>query len=91
MKKILNKLFEHQKLSREEAYETLTEITRGEVNEAQIAAFLTVHPEFARAPITAGEVFGHDEWITPEGDLRTLPFHLEGGMDGFYAARLRKI
>lgn len=43
MKKILNKLFEHQKLSREEAYETLTEITRGEVNEAQMAAFLTVY------------------------------------------------
>ncbi len=43
MKKILNKLFEHQRLSREEAYETLTEITRGEVNEAQIAAFLTVY------------------------------------------------
>ncbi len=43
MKKILNKLFEHQRLSREEAYETLTEITRGEVNEAQMAAFLTVY------------------------------------------------
>jgi anthranilate phosphoribosyltransferase len=43
MKQILNKLFEHQCLSREEAYETLTEITRGEVNEAQIAAFLTVY------------------------------------------------
>lgn len=43
MKKILNKLFEHQLLTREEAYETLTEITRGEVNEAQMAAFLTVY------------------------------------------------
>jgi len=43
MKKILNKLFEHQRLTREEAYETLTEITRGEVNEAQMAAFLTVY------------------------------------------------
>ncbi len=43
MKKILNKLFEHQRLTREEAYETLTAITRGEVNEAQIAAFLTVY------------------------------------------------
>lgn len=43
MKKVLNKLFEHQRLTREEAYETLTEITRGEVNEAQIAAFLTVY------------------------------------------------
>ena len=43
MKNILNKLFEHQRLTREEAYETLTGITRGEVNEAQIAAFLTVY------------------------------------------------
>ncbi|MBI5914748.1 MAG: anthranilate phosphoribosyltransferase [Bacteroidetes bacterium] len=43
MKKILNKLFEHQKLTREEAYETLTEITQGAANEAQIAAFLTVY------------------------------------------------
>jgi anthranilate phosphoribosyltransferase len=43
MKNILNKLFEHQRLTREEAYETLTEITRGEVNEAQMAAFLTVY------------------------------------------------
>lgn len=43
MKRILNKLFEHQKLSREEAYETLTEITMGAANEAQIAAFLTVY------------------------------------------------
>lgn len=43
MKKILNKLFEHQRLTREEACETLTGITRGEVNESQIAAFLTVY------------------------------------------------
>ena len=45
---------------------------------------------FARAPITADEVFGHGEWITPDGDLRTLPFMLDGGMDGFYAARLKR-
>src|SRR6478752_1853841 len=43
--------------------------------EEQIAAFLDAHPEFARAPITAEELFGHSEWITPEGDLRTLPCH----------------
>jgi anthranilate phosphoribosyltransferase len=43
MKKILNQLFEHQRLTREEAYETLTEITQGAANEAQIAAFLTVY------------------------------------------------
>ncbi len=60
--------------------------------EEQIAAFLSVHPEFTRAPITAEELFGHSEWITPDGDLRTLPCHLgdQGGMDGFYAARLRR-
>ena len=30
--------------------------------------------------------------ITPEGDVRTLPCHLaeQGGLDGFYIARLRK-
>jgi len=63
-----------------------------EEGEEQIAAFLAAHPEFARAALTADDVFGHDEWITPDGDLRTLPCHLadKGGMDGFYAARLKK-
>jgi 16S rRNA (cytosine967-C5)-methyltransferase len=38
-------------------------------------------------------MFGHGEWITPDGDLRTLPCHLadKGGMDGFYAARLKRL
>src|SRR5581483_3455569 len=62
-----------------------------EEGEEQIEAFLGAHPEFARVPIHAEELFGHAEWITPQGDLRTLPFQLEGGMDGFYAARLRRI
>jgi 16S rRNA (cytosine967-C5)-methyltransferase len=63
-----------------------------EEGEEQIAAFLDSHPEFVRAPVTAEELFGHSEWITPDGDLRTLPCHLgdKGGMDGFYAARLRR-
>lgn len=63
-----------------------------EEGEEQIAAFLAAHSDFARAPITADELFGHDEWITPDGDLRTLPCHLsdKGGMDGFYAARLKR-
>ena len=49
-----------------------------------------------RAPITAAEVFGHDEFITADGDLRTLPCHFPdgdlrlAGLDGFYAARLVK-
>ncbi|HXS05879.1 MAG TPA: transcription antitermination factor NusB [Rhizomicrobium sp.] len=63
-----------------------------EEGEEQIAAFLAAHPEFARVPVTADDVSGHVEWITPDGDLRTLPCHLseQGGMDGFYAARLRR-
>jgi 16S rRNA (cytosine967-C5)-methyltransferase len=64
-----------------------------EEGEEQIAAFLSAHPEFARLPVSAAEIFDHPEWITPEGDLRTLPCHLGaiGGMDGFYAARLRRL
>jgi 16S rRNA (cytosine967-C5)-methyltransferase len=57
----------------------------------QVAAFLARHPEFARQPIAPAELFDHGEWIA-SGDLRTLPCHLaeQGGMDGFYAARLCK-
>jgi len=61
-----------------------------EEGEEQIAAFLSSHPDFARLPLTKDDVFGHEDWITPEGDLRTLPFMLDG-MDGFYAARLKRV
>jgi len=63
-----------------------------EEGEDQIEAFLAANPEFTRAPLSADEIFGHSEWLTPDGDLRTLPCHLAelGGMDGFYAARLRR-
>jgi 16S rRNA (cytosine967-C5)-methyltransferase len=63
-----------------------------EEGEEQIAVLLDAHPEFARAPVTPEELFGHSEWITADGDLRTLPCHMsdKGGMDGFYAARLRR-
>ncbi len=58
----------------------------------QIAAFLKANQGFSRKPVTAGEIGGLSELITPDGDLRTLPFHLaeQGGMDGFFAARLVK-
>ncbi|HEX4636716.1 MAG TPA: transcription antitermination factor NusB [Rhizomicrobium sp.] len=62
-----------------------------EEGEEQIAAFLDAHPEFSRAPVAADELFGKSEWITPDGDLRTLPHQMSGGMDGFYAARLKKL
>ncbi|NKD77264.1 MFS transporter [Haematospirillum sp. H1815] len=44
-------------------------------------------------PVTAEETGGLSALITPEGWLRTMPFHNSenGGMDGFFAARLRKL
>lgn len=58
----------------------------------QVEAFLAQQPAFGRVPVTPDQVGGLDELITPEGDLRSLPCHLSehGGMDGFYAARLRR-
>jgi 16S rRNA (cytosine967-C5)-methyltransferase len=59
----------------------------------QVDAFLHRHPDFARVPIAAGELFGHAEFLDANGDLRTLPCQLSqrGGMDGFYTARLRRL
>ena len=63
--------------------------------ELQIARFLAANPGFSRRPVDAAELAPNDasaalSWITADGDLRTLPFHLSehGGMDGFYATRL---
>lgn len=59
----------------------------------QVDAFLARQPGFKREVISPNEVFGHAELIDVQGDLRTLPCHLaeRGGMDGFYAARLRRL
>ena len=67
-----------------------------EEGEQAVAALLASEPAMRRVPIEAGEVAGHGELLTAEGDLRTLPCHLPhvdprlGGLDGFYAARLVK-
>ena len=67
-----------------------------EENEHIVAALLAREPGVRRVPITAHEVFGQSAFISPEGDLRTLPCHLPdadtrlAGVDGFYAARLEK-
>jgi len=44
-------------------------------------------------PIEAAEIGAPADWVTPEGELRTLPCHLaeHDGIDGFYAARLVKL
>jgi 16S rRNA (cytosine967-C5)-methyltransferase len=67
-----------------------------EEGENIIADLLARESGVRRAPIAAAEVFGRDEFITKDGDLRTLPCHLPdadsrlSGLDGFYAARLVK-
>lgn len=67
-----------------------------EEGEAQIEALLARHGDLRRQPITAAEVGGCSEFVTPVGDLRTLPCHLPdeeprmAGLDGFYAARLTR-
>jgi 16S rRNA (cytosine967-C5)-methyltransferase len=59
----------------------------------RIAAFLAAHRNFVRLPISADEVGGSAEFVTPDGDVRTFPCHWanRGGIDGFYVARLRMI
>lgn len=62
----------------------------------QVARFLSDESAFSRVPVTPGEAGIDAAWLTSEGDLRTLPSHLPlsdpalSGMDGFYAARLRR-
>ena len=58
----------------------------------QIDKFLATGVAAERVAITAAEAAGLAEALTPACDLRTLPCHLaaQGGMDGFYAARLRR-
>lgn len=43
MKKILQYLFEHKSLPREQSKDVLTRIARGEFNESELAAFITVY------------------------------------------------
>ncbi|MGD0190282.1 MAG: RsmB/NOP family class I SAM-dependent RNA methyltransferase [Rhizomicrobium sp.] len=59
----------------------------------QASDFLRRTDDFRREAIAPAEVFGLNELIDADGDLRTLPSHLaeEGGMDGFYAVRLRRL
>ena len=62
-----------------------------EEGEEQIAAFLRRRSDFARVPIAPEDVFDA-QFVSPVGDLKTLPFYWgeRAGMDGFYAARLRR-
>jgi 16S rRNA (cytosine967-C5)-methyltransferase len=62
-----------------------------------VADLLARDPRLRRQPISAADVYALGEFLTPDGDLRTLPFQLAdsdprmGGLDGFYAARLVRL
>lgn len=63
-----------------------------EEGEAQIAAFLARHPDFAVTPPEPDSVGAPAEALRPQGWLRILPsYWLErGGMDGFFICRLAR-
>jgi 16S rRNA (cytosine967-C5)-methyltransferase len=68
-----------------------------EEGEQQIEALLAREPALRRITVNAGEIDGIADFITPAGDLRTLPSHWPdpdarmSGLDGFFAARLERI
>jgi 16S rRNA (cytosine967-C5)-methyltransferase len=68
-----------------------------EEGEDIVNGLLAQDASMRRVPISAADVFGHIEFVTKQGDLRTLPNYLPdddsrfAGLDGFYAARLLKL
>lgn len=60
--------------------------------EVQVDGFLHRHAEFSRLPVDPSLLQGLAGAVNKEGDVRILPFYFEsqGGMDGFYIARLVK-
>ncbi len=58
MKQILQKLYEHTTLSKEEARQVLVDISSGAVNNSQVASFMTV---FLMRPVTVEELRGFKE------------------------------
>jgi 16S rRNA (cytosine967-C5)-methyltransferase len=58
-----------------------------EEGEQQVEGFLKRHADFRLSPIAPGEGGAPAASITGDGCLRLLPFHIDGGGDGFFAAR----
>jgi 16S rRNA (cytosine967-C5)-methyltransferase len=58
-----------------------------EEGEGQVEGFLRRHPDFRLSPIRPGEGGAPEAGIAANGALRLLPFHIDGGADGFFAVR----
>jgi 16S rRNA (cytosine967-C5)-methyltransferase len=63
-----------------------------EEGQERIEALLSSGAPVERMPVDPVMVAGQAEFVTAAGDLRTLPCHFGelGGIDGFFAARLRR-
>jgi 16S rRNA (cytosine967-C5)-methyltransferase len=61
-----------------------------EEGEAQVRAFLARDDAFVLDPIAAEDGGSPAASLAPDGWLRILPQHMEGGLDGFFIARLRR-
>ena len=61
-----------------------------EEGEGQVTGVLLRHPDLKLDPIAPGEGGAPAASLRPDGTLRILPYHLPGGTDGFFVARLRK-
>jgi 16S rRNA (cytosine967-C5)-methyltransferase len=59
-----------------------------EEGEAQVADFLKRRPDFRVSPIAPEEGDAPAASLRPEGWLRLLPHHREGGQDGFFVVRM---
>jgi 16S rRNA (cytosine967-C5)-methyltransferase len=65
--------------------------------EALVGAFLKESAEIESEPVRSGEIAGIEPFVTPAGALRTTPADLDlgspalSGLDGFFAARFRKV
>jgi 16S rRNA (cytosine967-C5)-methyltransferase len=59
----------------------------------RVEALLRSGAPIERKPLRPDEIDAPADWITAEGDLRTLPCHLAefDGIDGFYGARLVRV
>jgi 16S rRNA (cytosine967-C5)-methyltransferase len=64
-----------------------------EEGEAQVDALLASGAPVERVAVRPREVGGVEEFVNARGELRTLPGQAEGlgGIDGFFAARLRRV
>ena len=71
MKHILTRLFEHRELNRDEAKRVLVNISNGDYNDAQIAAFISV---YLMRSISVNELLGFRDALLE----LCLPFDLEG-------------